>query len=380
MTTPIQNNTLICMKGTIRTLEKCSCGGKFVLTTVRYEPNVDLLCESCKRRPDSYYIDARNMGAGKIYSNQRNDRFGSYHMAYRQLEAMRKQIDDGTFDPRDWHKRKDMLLSQVADAWLDKQKSRSWWEQGKWALSRHILPALGTKDAREIRFNHAEDLRDSLLDKGLSPKSVKNVLGVLQAILMRLFRRGELMRQPAFPVVEVPEKARGWINREKQGRVVALMPEADRLIFETLIETACRPGEVCALRVNDLLDGEVCIDEAFDSWGNLRSTKSGKVRYSGISLDLWKKLREHSEGRSPEDWLFLYRNEPYRSRRLRNLWNRAAKEAGIKLSLYFGTRHSRASQIRLKEERKTALEISEKLGNTPWIAMNKYARDRKEEV
>ncbi len=51
---------------------------------------------------------------------------------------------------------------------------------------------------------------------------------------------------------------------------------------------------------------------------------------------------------------------------------------GINISLYAGTRRSRASQKRLEMEKEIATQISKELGNTKEIAMKHYAKDRKD--
>lgn len=246
-------------------------------------------------------------------------------------------------------------------------------------MNKHIIPVFGETDVRDIRTHHIMDFHYHLVGKGPSPKSIKNILATLQTSLRSLTDLIE--RFPIFPTVKVPEKAGGWLSVERQIEVLGHIPDRHRLIFDTLIELACRPGEVCALKRRDLIDGEVCIERAFDERGNTKDRKSGKVLYRGVSLALWGYLQSHAKDKLPEAWLFLDEwNKPYSQARLYDVWCRACNAAGVSISLYAGTRRSRASQKRLELEKEIADKVSKELGNTREVAMKHYAKSRREEV
>jgi integrase len=378
----VENTGGVCMKGKVRTWEKCTvCKGNFVLALIG--EHMDLMCPNCKTRPRSYYVDARALGAGKIWTdNKTGETFRYYEAAYQQLETMRKKVKDHTFDPNDYiaKKAEEIKVKTLSTRWLERikiDKSYSYCRHSKTEMELHISPVFGETDVRDIRNHHIADFYYHLLGKGLSPKSVKNILATFKTFLNSL---DDLVpRLPKFPVVKVPEKAGGWINTQSQCKIVSAIPERHRLIFETLIELWCRPAEVCALKKRDLIDGEVCIERAFDEKGGIKERKSGKVLYRGISLQLYNALIQTNKDKLPEAWLFVDEfGKPYSQARLYDLWMAAGKKVGIKISLYAGTRRSRASQKRLEMEKEIAGKIAAELGNTKAVAMKHYAKSRKE--
>lgn len=284
------------MKGKIRTLEKCPhCDKPFsnVLHPITKD-QIDLMCKEHKTRPHYFYIDARHLKAGKIYRDKRGNLFDSFLAAHRQLEDMRGEVDDRTFDPDDWmpSKLKEFKLENEAQKWLDKiehDKSHVYVRHCKTFMEKYIIPEFGAMDVRDMRTSHIEDFYYLLRDKDLSPgkkpspKYIKNILTTLQTFLNRLQHNETISRVPRFPVVRVPQKARGWLNRERQAQVLSFIPERHRLIFEMLVETAERPGEVCAHKRKDLIDGEIVIERAFDERGSLKETKSG-ASFTGVCL------------------------------------------------------------------------------------------------
>lgn len=385
----------LCMKGKIRTLDKCKCGASFKSVKHSITKDVtDIICKACydrhgiEVRPHKFYIDARDMGAGKIYKDRQGRLFDSFVAAHRQLEDMRGEVDDKTFDPADWlpSKLKEFKLKHESQKWIDRlesDKSLAYVAHVKSTMEHHIIPELGEMDVRDIRQSHIEDFYYKLRGKELALKSVKGIMGNLQTFLNWLHRIEIISRVPVGIIVKVPQKARGWLNKDKQAQVLSFIPEDHRLIFETLAETAERPSEVCAHKKKDLIDGELCIERAFDKKGAAKETKSGRVIYRGLPLDLWKKLIEHSKGSLPEAWLFVNprTGEPYSREALYRIWKKACGKAEVSISLYAGTRHSRASQKRLEVEKQMADEIRKELGHADSrTTMEHYARDRREEI
>jgi len=370
------------MSGKVRTQEKCEvCGGKYKLTLVGQ--SADLTCPACKTRPKTYYIDARSMGLSTIWrDNKTGALFRTYESAYQQLEEMRRQIKNHIFDPHDYKQLdvEQLKLKNKAKVWLERialDKSFSYVRHSETEMNLHIIPIFGETDVRDIRTHHIRDFYYHLVGKKLSPKSIKNILATLKTFLKSL--DDLIQRFPNFPSVKVPEKAGGWLNQQKQAEVLDHIPERHRLIFDSLVELSCRPQEAVALKKKDLIDGEVCIERAFDEKGNLKSRKSGKVLYRSVSPRLWQRLVSHSQNALPEAWLFLDEfGKPYSQARLYDIWCRACKNVEVKISLYAGTRRSRASQRRLELEKGIVEQISRELGNTKTVAEKHYIKGKKD--
>ncbi len=380
------------MKGKIRTLEKCpKCRCTFKPDIHPHTKDVIYLrCPTCGTRPAYYYIDARAFKMDKIYLDKRGEKFDSFSAVYRQLTVMREQDDRHELDPSEWmpKKRKEFRFTKEVNGWIEKMKidkSYSYVRHCNSYMQNHIIPLFGDMDVRDIRPSHLEDLYYKLIEKKLEPKTIDDIISTMETFMRRLHRLQIIPKLPVFPVVTVPEKHKGWINAEKQALVLSCIPDRadDKKIIRTLLETAERPGEVCAHKTKDLIDVELVIERAFDEKGNLKPLKAGKIIYRGLSLDLWNELVAHAKDTQPEAWLFLDKSgAPYTQGLLYDIWCRAVKKAGLPhISLYAGTRRSRASQKRLEMEKKIAEACRQELSHgSSATTMKHYARSRKEEI
>jgi integrase len=261
---------------------------------------------------------------------------------------------------------------------------------GEWTR-KEFIPFFAGRDVREIRTRDIEAFYRNLLrerevrgkPKVYAPKTVWTILTTLKSFFTWLCNLEVTEKVPRFPRVEVPERHRGWLNRENQAKVLSRIPDRYRLAFELLAEIAIRPGELVALKKKDLIDGELVIERAFDQFGNLRSTKTGKVLYKALSATMWERLLAHSRDLLPEAFLFTREDgSPWNAKALYFQWRYACKKAGIGLiSLYAGTRHSRVSQKRLELEKSMGEALAKEIGHAKIATtMKSYARDRSEEV
>lgn len=373
------------MDGRIRGVGKCACGGNFeVVMAEGVKLQTDLVCR-CGARPRYVYIDARPWASKLRKDPTTGKKWDSFARAHRYLARMNDEKDAHTFDRTRYvpAKMKELTVEAEARKWLatiDPVKFCSRYDSASNTMEQYVIPFLGKMDVRDVRRSHLDDLKEKMLSMGRQPPSVKTYLNQTAVFFRWLEYREVIPSAPKFPKVDVPYKETGWINRKGQEEILAKIAPRHRLIFELLVETGMRQGEVCALRVRDIADGEVAIERALDKHGRVKETKAGPMRYVTVSLALYAKLEAHARGRFGEEPLFINRyGNPYKSRGLWTIWNPASKAAGLPIAPRVGTRHSRASQIKKRREKETAQEISSALGNTEEIAMKHYARPRGEE-
>lgn len=94
MTNRMQKDNTLCMKGAIRTKERCpKCSRAF--------QGNSLTCPVCLTKPARYYVDIYEQGYGKlkIYSDRQGHPLDSSERAARVLESIRYELDQHTFDP-----------------------------------------------------------------------------------------------------------------------------------------------------------------------------------------------------------------------------------------------------------------------------------------
>jgi len=253
------------------------------------------------------------------------------------------------------------------DRWLERQRGRA--EAGD--LSPTYLRELDRWGAPgghwatwdgwatwEITYGALEDWSAALAAGGLSAKSRRNVLGGFRSFLGWLERRGDLAVVPRFPRIPVDEHAPTIISLETQAAILAAIPEARRGAFLAMALLGLRPGEVRALDVSDYRDGWLTVAAAMkgpNASAPRRGAKERNARRLPVlegapELAAWIErhvdparrleggaLFENPTGRTPgRRWL---------SNSLRLEWTRAARQIGVQVGAYEGTKHAFATSL-----------------------------------
>lgn len=139
----------------------------------------------------------------------------------------------------------------------------------------------------DVRAGEIDDWKTELLEKGLAPGTVRNVLAYFRAFLSWLHHRDEIERIPAFPLVKVVKRERLTHTVEQQRLVLAamveLVGEADPRFGLMLVATelALRPSEARAIAIASIREDEILIRHAAKgekSAAPIRGTKTGTER------------------------------------------------------------------------------------------------------
>ncbi|MEM3594828.1 MAG: tyrosine-type recombinase/integrase [Candidatus Jordarchaeaceae archaeon] len=339
----------LCMVGAVRTKEKCPrCGGKFEGKPLR--------CPFCLTIPRRYFVDFSWPGQGqiKLYSDQQGYPLDSWDRAVRLLTAIRYEIDQGKFDPKDYIKKTIRFLKfeNYAQSWLERREqdhirqhiTKSYLTELQAYVNKYFIPFFGKENLRDIRSGDIEDFY-LWLPPHLSQKTVRNILGVLHKLFADAYRRQDILKIPNFPTIEKNEPVTRWLDEEEQRLVLSKMKDQVRRAFYLfLMKQGCRPGEARALRWEDinLKENLVIIRASFDREQYKPFTKERDVRYLPLHPEVKKALLEIP--RQLSGWVFTYKGKPLTQWMASAYWRRAAKKAGVNVSCYEGTRHSLASQ------------------------------------
>ncbi len=365
------------MVGSVRTKERCrKCGGKF-----EGEP---LCCPFCLTTPKRYFVDFSwpSQGRIKLYSDQQGFPLDSWERASRLLNAIRYEVDQGKFDPREYVSQGhlSLMFANYAREWLQRRELE--YERGHIVKSyliemrdyvrRYYLPFFAKFNIRDIREGHIEDFRN-WLPPHLSAKTIHNILGILHKLFKDAFRRKDILVLPEFPKVEKGDPVTRWISEEEQRLVLAQMDDPVRRAFYLfLMKQGCRPGEARALKWEnlDLKNGYVTIAASFNINEFKPYTKERDVRYLPLHPEVWKVLL--SLPRQLSGWVFTLNGKPLTQWTASDYWRRAARKAKIRVCCYQGTRHSLASQAinRGVSERK----IGDMLGHKTLTSTRRYAK------
>ena len=122
-------------------------------------------------------------------------------------------------------------------------------------VDKHVVPSLGAVRIQVLDTPTISAFVSSLLQKGLSPKTVRNVHAVVSKALADALDAGVVQRNAACAVKlpQVPKRApRAW-SAEQLGSFLEEI-EADRLaaLWRFLALTGCRRGEALGLRWADV--------------------------------------------------------------------------------------------------------------------------------
>lgn len=345
-------DTTLCMKGILRTKEKCpKCGGK-------YTEKPHLHCATCQTVPKRYFIDLYQKGFGrlKVYSDKMGYPLDSYPRATRVLEAIRYEVDQHIFDPKKYVAADliDFRFEVRVEAWYQGKLKEV--EKGNLASSyarsihcyihNYYLPFFKGMDVRDLRSYHIQQFFEKA-PNGKSLKYLKNILDALQNFLNTLVTFEYIQTTLVFPVITLDRIAPKWIDFESQIKLLKGIPEEDRLIFTFLSFQGTRPGEGIAVKVMDFdfTHGTVAISRTVSDRKLKERVKGKVINQRLVSPVLLPILKEICAKKFPGDFVFINprTDRPYTYDVIRKIWNAVRAKIGTDISLYEATRHSVAS-------------------------------------
>ena len=183
------------------------------------------------------------------------------------------------------------------------------------ALQRHILPELGDLPLTEVVPLHIETLIQAKLKIGLSAKTVRNLVGLLQGIFSLAVDNDLIARSPVRskhkPTVHRREKPVWTADQVKL--ILAAVPQGYRALFVCAALTGARLGELLGLQwmnVN-LKNRTLRIQQSLWQRELVSPKTSGSVRTVPFGDGLAQPLLECYQTavhKQPEDFVFCKRD------------------------------------------------------------------------
>ncbi len=318
-----------------------------------------VLCANCSRKRtkrvcpkcgyDSCWVRLRYQGIQISIWKGSDGKALTHSDAVAQLVTINQQIKDKEFDPARYSKT--AINEKSLDALWDQfttQKEKVW-SPGTAVNARtyrKYIEPLADLDVRLIRLKHLQ-----LFYEGL-PKSEahkQNIMKLLHTFFAWLVRWGEIDKVPIWPEYAPIVKVEGFaLTPEDQVQILERIPAEHRDILEFAMDTGLRPGEVCALQVQDIdFNRRLMLVRRTWSLGQLRTTKEKKEGWRALSDRACEIIEKQVrvESISPAT-RFLFINpltrRGYRPKTLRWVWK---KFAGVDVRFYEGTRHSWVTQM-----------------------------------
>src|SRR5688572_903861 len=168
-------------------------------------------------------------------------------------------------------------------------------------LRIHLIPELGAWALDTISNEQVQRLKLRLGDE--SPKTVNNVLSVLNVLLKQAVEWGVLERLPcSIRLMRVPHTDAAFHDFGAYERLLAAAQEIDHRSYVIALlggEAGLRAGEIVALEWADVdLDRRQIRVRHSDWCGELTAPKNGRIRFVGMTERLAAALRQHRHLRS----------------------------------------------------------------------------------
>ena len=183
------------------------------------------------------------------------------------------------------------------------------------ALKLHILPAFGDSRLEDVVPLQIENFLKTKLSSGLSSKTARNLLVLLQGIFSLALDDDLIQKSPIRdrhkPTVERVEKPVWSPKQVKQ--ILEDAPERYGIFFQVLALTGVRAGEILGLQWKhvDLAKEQLQIEQSL--WrGQLVTPKTKDsvrtINLAAVLVASLKRHREVAEWKKPNDFVFCKKN------------------------------------------------------------------------
>ena len=244
--------------------------------------------------------------------------------------------------------------------------------QKRTALRVHLIPALGRRKLHAIANEDVSRLKHDLRQH--APKTVNNVLTVLNTLLKKAVEWGVIERMPCtVALLKVPQGAVRFFGFADYEALVAaaarVSPEAHLAVLLGG-DAGLRGGEIRALEWTDVNFGkrQLCVER--NDWrGQVSTTKGGRIRYVALTTRLWLALKAHRHMRGPR---VLYRPDgrPFVEHQVVDLLKKVGRVAGLRIAGTHILRHTFCSHLAMRGA--PARAIQELAGHKDLMTTQRY--------
>lgn len=303
-----------------------------------------------------YYVDDPNQEARRKTSVP----LGSVHTmkkteAKRKLRAMLEEMGLNS----------DHHLEQTARGGRTFAEEASWWKENRLSifkpstqevmgshLEKYLIPRFGSLPLAGIDERRAQEFIADLtrmkhtwpngVDRKLSPKTIRNVVGVLKQILGQKVWRDWNLTLP-----EVPVKEQRYFTEQEMLQIVNAAEGQWRVLFATLASTGLRCGEAFGLHVDDLdlVRGNIRVHRSM--WNGQEGTLKTKRGYRVVNIEpaLVEMLTKHL-GMRNSGLVFQTRiGTPFCKSNVRRKLNQILHTLNLKPAGLHAFRHGRVSVL-----------------------------------
>jgi integrase len=217
-------------------------------------------------------------------------------------------------------------------------------------LRVHLLPLLGSTRLDAISTERVQRLKHHLESK--SPKTVNNVLTVLNVLLKKAVEWGAIERAAcAIRLLRVPRSSAGFYDFDEYERLVEAARSDDQNAYLIVLlggEAGLRCGEMMALEWSDIDLGKRQLRIERSEWkGHVTSTKGGRVRFVPLTARLATTLHAHRNLRGARV-LCQRDGSPLTQKIVQDYVRRAVRRAQLAKGGVHRLRHSFCSHLAMR--------------------------------
>ena len=328
------------------------------------------------------YLGCDEFGKRKYHNKTVN---GIKKEAQAYLNKVLTEKDTGTFiEPSK------EILSKYLEHWLQttaKQRVREkTFSSYQSLIHRYVIPTLGNSKLAKLTPLQIQELYNSLLEKGLSSRTVRYTHSVLRNALEQAVKWSMLYRNPA-DLVDLPklqkQEMKSFPPEEASKFMSAIIYSKWKAAFSLLISSGMRPGEVLGLKWSDVNfdEGKVYIlrtlSRSSEGWKFEEPKTSKSRRTIPLPPSVIKDLKEHKKEQAAEKLeaenytdnglIFACQNgEPLHERNLvRRHFKPLLEKAGLPNIRLYDLRHTCATLLLTAGENPKV--VSERLGHASVI-------------
>ena len=321
---------------------------------------------------NNWYVDFRHERKHIRKKSPENTRKGA--LAYESLLRSRATRGKAIF-PEEKQKKKQLAYSEFYESWyrdyVKPNNSLSEQKTKKSIYDKHLRPFFGKMPIDEISARDVERFKKEVLEKGLKPKTLNNLLTVLSKSLKTAFEWELISSMPPIRLVKVPQQERRHLTQNEVDKLInATGDSMERAMVLTALRTGMRLGELCALEWKDIdwFNRHIVVQRSYVR-KQVKSTKSNKIRYIPMTSDLYDCLSNLGKKHNA---IFYSRDGGYMQKwKAQEVLERQCERAGVERATWHILRHTFASLLAQYGE--SMFSIQRLMGHSTIMMTERYA-------
>ena len=220
----------------------------------------------------------------------------------------------------------------------------------KCLLNASLIPFFGKMQIAQITAHSTERYKAYAAKEGVTNKTIKNRLTVLNKCLMTAHEWGDMETPP--PKIKWPKCAPSRTDYLSSEECELLMSHADGVIYEmifTALRTGMRQGELKGLQWSSIdwqNQSFVVRHSRCDYAKTLVPPKSNRERHIPLDVDVYEMLHKRKKSTG---YVFIDTDkEPFDDKRLNRRLTTLCKKAGLRKITWHILRHTFASHLAMK--------------------------------